>query len=50
MSRALDVFVDTSLAGRLTEENNIWSFQYHPTWLASGQAHPPWPNVNCNSC
>ncbi|WP_445767143.1 HipA domain-containing protein [Rheinheimera sp.] len=40
MSRALDVFVDTSLAGQLTEENNIWSFQYHPTWLASGQAHP----------
>ncbi|MEO3864440.1 HipA domain-containing protein [Rheinheimera fenheensis] len=40
MSRALDVFVDTSLAGQLTEENNIWSFQYHPTWLVSEQAHP----------
>ncbi|SNY56657.1 serine/threonine-protein kinase HipA [Arsukibacterium tuosuense] len=40
MSRTLDVFVDTELVGKLTDQNNIWSFQYHPDWLARKQAHP----------
>ena len=38
MSRILDVFIDTTLVGQLTDENNIWSFQYQPNWLASEQA------------
>ncbi len=31
--RTLDVFIERSLIGSVREANDIWAFQYHPTWL-----------------
>ncbi|WP_228612576.1 HipA N-terminal domain-containing protein [Alkalimonas sp.] len=45
MSRKLDVFVDTILVGQLTEENNIWAFQYHADWLASEESYALSPAI-----
>ncbi|CBJ36958.1 putative transcription regulator protein (hipA-like) [Ralstonia solanacearum CMR15] len=33
-NRALVAFINSDVIGELAERNNIWSFQYSPTWLA----------------
>lgn len=43
--RELNVFVDIELAGVLFEENNIWSFQYAPSWLNSTKGHALSPSI-----
>lgn len=45
MNRALDVYVDDTLVGKLTDENNIWGFEYTPSWLASNIRHPLSPHI-----
>ena len=45
MSRKLDIYIDTTLCGQLSEINNIWSFQYLQDWLNSPSAHPLSPNI-----
>ena len=46
MRRILNVFIDTSLVGELSEDNNIWSFVYEPNWLAA----PDWSKWVANEC
>lgn len=45
MSRKLDIYIDTTVCGQLSEINNIWSFQYLQDWLNSPSAHPLSPNI-----
>ena len=35
--RSLQVYVDQALVGKLSEDNNLWVFEYDPQWVA--QAH-----------
>jgi serine/threonine-protein kinase HipA len=45
MNRSLDVYVDDTLVGQLTDENNIWGFEYAPSWLKSETRHPLSPHI-----
>lgn len=45
MRRILNVFIDKSLVGELSEDNNIWSFVYEPNWLAAPESFPISPSI-----
>lgn len=45
MNRALDVYADDTFVGKLTDESNIWGFEYAPAWLASENRHPLSPHI-----
>ncbi len=45
MKRALDVYIDKTQVGKLTDENNIWAFEYTTGWLTSQHRHPLSPHI-----
>jgi serine/threonine-protein kinase HipA len=45
MRRILNVFIDKTLVGELSEDNNIWSFEYEPNWLAAPESFPISPSI-----
>lgn len=49
MIRKLEVYVDNTLIGQLTENDNIWAFQYATSWLANPQCHPLSPHIALKS-
>jgi serine/threonine-protein kinase HipA len=40
MMRVLNVFISNTLVGELSDDNNIWSFEYAPSWLAAPDSFP----------
>ncbi|MFT5715935.1 MAG: serine/threonine-protein kinase HipA [Oleiphilaceae bacterium] len=49
MTRTLNVFIDKTLVGKLTDDNNIWSFEYASTWLTSAKSFPISPSIPLNT-
>jgi serine/threonine-protein kinase HipA len=45
MTRTLDVFIDKTLVGELTDNNNIWSFEYSPSWIISPKSFSISPSI-----
>jgi serine/threonine-protein kinase HipA len=45
MRRTLNVFIDKTLVGELSEENNIWSFEYISTWVHDLASYPISPSI-----
>ena len=45
MRRTLNVFIDKILVGELSEENNIWSFEYISTWVHDLASYPISPSI-----
>lgn len=44
-ARELIALIDTTRVGRLREENNLWTFEYEPQWIASDQAFDLSPHL-----
>lgn len=49
MTRTLNVFIDKTLVGELTDNNNIWSFEYSPSWIISPKSFSISPNIPLKS-
>lgn len=45
MRRALNVYIDKTLVGELSEENNIWSFEYNSRWINDLASYPISPSI-----
>ncbi|MFT6898261.1 MAG: serine/threonine-protein kinase HipA [Paraglaciecola sp.] len=45
MSRELDVYIDQTVVGKLSEQDNIWSFQYDANWLSNTDSYPLSPEI-----
>lgn len=45
MIRTLDVYVDDTLVGQLTDESNIWVFEYARSWLVNETRYPLSPHI-----
>ena len=44
-ARKLIALINTTRVGRLREENNLWTFEYEPQWIASAEAFDLSPHL-----
>ncbi|MFN9529827.1 MAG: HipA N-terminal domain-containing protein, partial [Pseudomonadaceae bacterium] len=45
MDRQLNVWINHTLIGTLSEQNGLWSFAYTQQWLRQPGAYPLCPNL-----